>query len=218
MLLGIILAVSVFVLMNHEAIGVIVRYKLGSGAHDTAPNVQTGDEDATIPVDGDMDANVATATPNMLWIPAIGVETPIIYVETANEAAYQEALAHGVGHYPGTPEPGQPGNAYVFGHSSDFSWSKGSYKTVFALLPELEVGDIITASDRSGGVWNFRITETRIVEPDDLSVLDQHDNEKRMLTVQTSYPIGTALQRYVVVSELVGAAETGPSGSDQQER
>lgn len=141
--------------------------------------------------------------PNTLWIDALGIKTPVIEVADKSEKAYQEALLHGVGHFPGTAAAGQPGNMYVFGHSSDFSWSKSEYKTVFALLPKITVGDSIVVSDAEGTPYEYRVTETAVVSPKDLSVLDQYGYQKRMLTVQTSYPLGTALKRFIAIAELV---------------
>jgi LPXTG-site transpeptidase (sortase) family protein len=141
--------------------------------------------------------------PNTLWIDSLGIKTPVIPVAEKTEKAYQEALKHGIGHFPGTATAGQPGNMYVFGHSSDFSWSDGDYKTVFALLPKIAVGDIIVVSDAEGTPYEYRVTGTAVISPKDLSVLDQHNYQKRMLTVQTSYPLGTALKRFIAIAELV---------------
>jgi len=41
------------------------------------------------------------------------------------------------------------------------------------------------------------------VSPKDLSVLDQQNFQKKFLSLQTSYPIGTALKRFVAVAELL---------------
>jgi sortase A len=141
-------------------------------------------------------------TPDTLWIPKLDLEAPIVYVTERNEPAYQAALKRGVGHFPGTAIPGRVGNVYIFGHSSDYSWADGDYKTVFALLPQLDIGDRITASDRQGRAFDYVVTETKVVAPKDLSVLQAPDSQKRMLTLQTSYPLGTALRRYLVIAEL----------------
>lgn len=141
--------------------------------------------------------------PNTLWIDTLGIKTPVIEVADKSEKAYQGALLRGVGHFPGTAAAGQPGNMYVFGHSSDFSWSKSEYKTVFALLPKIAVGDSIVVSDAEGTPYEYRVTETAVISPKDLSVLDQYGYQKRMLTVQTSYPLGTALKRFIAIAELV---------------
>ena len=144
----------------------------------------------------------ATSTANVLAIPSLGITTPIQYVTSTKEAAFQVALRDGVVHYPGTALPGEYGNAYIFGHSSDYSWSKGTFKTVFALLPKIAKGASIIVTDKNGKVFNYTAVSTRVVNPTDLSVLDQQGKAKRLLTVQTSYPIGTALRRFIVVAEL----------------
>lgn len=139
---------------------------------------------------------------NQLRIPNLGIEAPIIYAVERNETAYQDALKKGVAHFPGTAEPGKYGNTYIFGHSSDFPLSAGDYKTIFASLPDIKIGDAIYLTDAKGNAFRYLATETKIIKPNDLSALDQYENQKRMLTVQTSYPIGTALRRFIVVAEL----------------
>jgi sortase A len=91
---------------------------------------------------------------------------------------------------------------YIFGHSSDFAWTPGSYKTVFAKLPEIQLGTEIRISDDAGKIYTYKVIETKVVGPKDTSVLTQ-DPAKKLLTLQTSYPVGTALKRFLAVSELV---------------
>jgi sortase A len=141
--------------------------------------------------------------PDQLRIPSLNIEAPIKYVTEKDEAVFQTALAEGVVHYPDTATPGQAGNVYIFGHSSDLAWSKGEYKTVFALLPQIKIGEEIFVSDNNGKEYTYTVTGTRVVSPKDLSVLDQGNYEKRVLSLQTSYPVGTALKRFVVTAELV---------------
>lgn len=140
--------------------------------------------------------------PDWISIPSIAAEAPINYVEEKNEAAYQAALRDGVVHYPETALPGEAGNMYVFGHSSDLIWSPGDYKTVFALLPKVQEGDKVYVTNVKGDVFTYIVTDTFVVNPADKSVLGQFNFERSMLTVQTSYPLGTALKRYVVQAEL----------------
>jgi len=142
-------------------------------------------------------------TPDRLFIPSLGLDVPLIYVHEKTEAAFQEGLKSGVVHYPGTAMPGEPGNAYYFGHSSDYAWSKGSYKNVFATLPDIETGARIMVSDADGIGYEYVVTGTAVVSPKDLSVLDQGDGTRSLLTLQTSYPLGTALKRFVVTAELL---------------
>jgi len=136
----------------------------------------------------------------LLDIPAVNVQAPIIFPESNHENLIQEALQNGVVHYFGTALPGEVGNVYLAGHSSDFVWAKGDYKTVFARLPKLKIGDEIKIASRAK-TFIYRVIGTRIVSPQDMSVLDQ-PTDKKLLTLQTSYPLGTAWRRYLVIAEL----------------
>ncbi len=139
---------------------------------------------------------------DQLSIPALNITAPIVYINEANEKTYQAALKNGVVHFPGTAGPGEVGNDYIFGHSSDYIWSSGHYKTVFAVLPSIRIGDeiVITASD--GSTFSYSVINSRVVAANDVSVLSQDTKGKKLLTLQTSYPVGTALKRWVVVGEL----------------
>lgn len=141
-------------------------------------------------------------TPDFLRIPSLGVEAPVVEAATRTQAAYRAALKNGVAHLPGTAEPGQDGNAYIFGHSSDVPWSDGRYKTVFAVLPEIKPGAMIYVTDHDGNVYAYEVFGTRVIRPDDLSMTVPDPQRKRTLTLQTSYPVGTALRRFIVSSNF----------------
>jgi sortase A len=139
---------------------------------------------------------------NVLAIPSLGVNVPVVYIQETGETAFQNALAGGVVHYPGSSMPGEVGNVYIFGHSSDYAWSKGNYKHAFALLPKIKNGAEIKLTDEKGFSYTYLVTRQGVVGPNDVHVLAQNTNGKKLLTLQTSYPLGTALKRYVVVAEL----------------
>ena len=143
-----------------------------------------------------------TTEPNLLTISSLGIQVPIIYPLEANEKSYQEALANGVAHFPSTANVGEYGNAYIFGHSSDVLWSKGKYKTIFAVLPKIQIGAEIKASDAQGLEYTYTVIESRKIAAKDTSVLSQQNYTRKLLTLQTSYPIGTALARWIVVAEI----------------
>ncbi len=143
----------------------------------------------------------AKLSPNFLSVPSLGITAPIVFAEKPTEKSFQAALLNGVGHYPGTALVGQPGNCYIFGHSSDYVWSKGHYKTVFALLPKIKIGEEIIATDSQGNSYTYIVKNTVIAKPTETKYLKQ-DKSKKILTLQTSWPIGTALKRYLVIAEL----------------
>ncbi len=142
------------------------------------------------------------ATINNLSIPELHLQAPIIYATDITEHVIEQALAMGVVHYPGTALPGTSGNVYIFGHSSDFLWAHGNFKNVFARLPQLPLGSSILVTDATGKTYTYIVIEAKVVSARDITVLNQDTGNKKILTLQTSYPLGTALKRYVVVAEL----------------
>ncbi len=138
-----------------------------------------------------------------LSIPSLDIVAPLVYVSEKNEKSFQLGLQQGVVQYPGTALPGQLGNMYVFGHSSDYSWAKGSYRTVFAKLPDIKIGSEIKITDGAGRLYTYQVNKTVVVLPTDTQYLSQYNYQKKLLTIQTSYPVGTALKRFLVIAELV---------------
>ncbi len=193
-------ALAIIVSLNYGFFEARVRYYLDRNTN--TDSVDAGQRDPFL-VDAAPEGPVRVYESNRILIPKIGVDAPIVYIRESNEAAFQKALENGVVHFPGTAKPGQPGNVYIFGHSSDYAWRAGDFKYVFANLPNLKVGDEVTVTDGEGTPFRYRIRETKVVLPKDLSVLDQGDGSESLLTVQTSYPIGTALRRFLVIGELV---------------
>lgn len=145
---------------------------------------------------------IPKGTPNQLQIPSLDITAPIVHITGTDENAFQAGLINGVVLYPGTAEVGTVGNSYIFGHSSDFAFSKGHYKTVFALLPKIELGAEIIVTDGQGNQFKYKVTDKKVVEKTDLSVLSQDTAGKKILSLQTSWPVGTALKRYLVRAEL----------------
>lgn len=150
-------------------------------------------------------APAVTYDPEII-IAKIGVRAPVIY--DANFDAIIERLRSGVVRYEGTADPGQVGNVVIVGHSSDFPWSTGQYKTIFALLDKLIVGDEIILPFGQNR-YTYKVRETKIVKPTDLTVLAR--TATPTLTLISCYPLGTALNRIVIIASLVD----GPIGPVQ---
>jgi sortase A len=113
---------------------------------------------------------------------------------TVLEGTDDGTLSRGAGHIEDTPFPGEPGNIGIAGHRD----------TVFRPLRHIQVGDPLelTTSDR---VYKYKISNTVIVGPDDVYVLDP--TEKPTLTLVTCYPfeyVGHAPKRFIVQAQLVG--------------
>jgi sortase A len=122
-----------------------------------------------------------------LQAPSVAMTTNVL------EGSDDGTLSRGAGHIEDTPFPGQPGNIGIAGHRD----------TVFRPLRRIKVGDPLqlTSGDRT---YNYRISKTLIVGPDDVYVLDP--TERPTLTLVTCYPfefIGHAPKRFIVQAELI---------------
>ena len=145
-------------------------------------------------------------------IPKIGKNIPLVNVEhhDANSSdewhkIFMKELEKGIIKYPGSANPGESGNSFIFGHSSNFPWAKGNYNDVFALLNELSAGDEIIVYFKQKK-FIYVVKEKIIVKPGHVSSLGGEDTMKR-LTLMTCWPLGTTLNRLLVVTELKNTTE-----------
>ncbi len=162
--------------------------------------------------DGSMTAFLPEVGPpeNRLIIPKLNLNVPVVVPSnadllkedwTALEEDIQSGLQDGVVHYPGTAKPGQAGNFFVTGHSSYFPWAPGKYKSVFARLGELNVGDEYWVY-YGGDKYRYVISEKKEIKPSDVTVLDQPVS-KRVSTLMTCTPVGTTLRRLILSAQEV---------------
>jgi len=135
------------------------------------------------------------------------LDSPTLNLSTVVlEGSDDRTLRRGAGHIEDTPLPGQRGNVGIAGHRD----------TVFRALRSAKAGDAIslTTPDR---IYQYRVTKTLIVKPEDVYVLDP--TARPTLTLVTCYPfefIGHAPKRFIVQAELVDERSRdsgGPGGS-----
>lgn len=124
-------------------------------------------------------------------------------VNPADEKEYTKALSEGVAEALGSTPPGQPGNLYIFSHSTDAPWNIIRYNAIFYLLKELEKGDrvIIFYNDRR---YDYIVFEKLITSPADVAYLKDR-YKVPILTLQTCDPPGTLINRLIVRAKLVGS-------------
>jgi sortase A len=153
-------------------------------------------------------ANAATQSVNEAppVLPASGavavIKFPKLNVEkTVVEGVSVSDLKKGPGHYPETPMPGHIGNVAVAGHRT-------TYGAPFYRLDELKSGDAILITTREGQ-FKYQVTQSKVVGPDDSSVLNPTPDNR--LTLTTCHPRFTASQRLVVIASLEGKADPRPS-------
>ncbi len=123
----------------------------------------------------------------LLRVPKVGLEAVVF------EGVTTPILANGPGHMPGTPLPGQPGNAVVSGHRT-------THGRPFHDFDQLVVGDLVEI-DTGIGTHVYEVRESFIVAPTDVWVTDSRPGA--WLTLTTCNPKYSALERLIVTAELV---------------
>ncbi|HLG98607.1 MAG TPA: class D sortase [Bryobacteraceae bacterium] len=140
----------------------------------------------------------ATLTPGAPAVAASGLIGRIQIPRLALSAVVIEGddsktLRRAVGHITGTPLPGQTGNVALTGHRDTF----------FRPLRNVRPNDVIVVTTLQGE-YRYRVVSTKIVEPDNVSVLDSSDSQ--ILTLVTCYPfyfVGAAPERFIVRAERI---------------
>ncbi len=121
-------------------------------------------------------------------------------VDPANSKEYIEALSKGVAEAKGSTPPGQPGNTFLFSHSTDAPWNIARYNAIFYLLRELDKGDKVIVFYQ-GRRYDYIVFDKTIAKADDVSFLANR-YDKPVLTLQTCDPPGTVLNRLIVRAKL----------------
>ena len=136
-------------------------------------------------------------------IEKIGVNAPVVAdVAVTDEAAYRESLRYGVAHAASSSYPSkEPGNVYLFAHSSLNFWELGKYAQVFNLLRKLEAGDRVHIF-YEGSNFEYRVVSKEVYKGFNTYLLTRPVIEP-LLTLQTCDPPGTTLNRLVVTAKLV---------------
>jgi len=123
----------------------------------------------------------------MLEIPRLSVNAIVVQGDSS------DVLRRAVGHIPGTPLPGQPGNVALAGHRD----------TIFRPLRNIAAGDLIELRTDTG-VIRYRVSSTKIVPPSDVAVLESRgQNELTLVTCYPFYYVGHAPKRFIVTASEV---------------
>jgi sortase A len=120
-------------------------------------------------------------------IPSIGVDDYVV------EGTDIDSLRKGPGHYPETPLPGEPGTTAIAGHRT-------TYGAPFRHIDEVKRGQPITI-DMPDGRFIYRVQETKVVDDQDLSVLDRVGYQR--LVLSACHPLYSAAQRIIVFARFV---------------
>jgi sortase A len=162
-----------FVLLDARNFEKAERLRLDSLLRDQAAHL-TAPAVAPPPVNGDLIGSID--------ISRIGLSAIVV------EGTDRTTLRRAVGHIEGTAVPGQSGNVGLAGHRDTF----------FRSLRNVQENDIVTLTTVAGK-YRYRVVSTRVVGPNEVSVLDPSGTE--ILTLVTCYPfyfVGPAPDRFIV--------------------
>jgi sortase A len=137
-------------------------------------------------------ATAANGLIGRLEIPRVGLSAVVV------EGTAKTALRRAAGHIEGTAVPGQPGNIGIAAHRDTF----------FRPLRNVRLNDIVRLTTPRGE-YDYRVVSTRVVSPEEVSVLDPSKQE--ILTLVSCYPfyfVGPAPDRFIVRAERVTHSET----------
>jgi sortase A len=135
-------------------------------------------------------------------IPRIGVDKIVV------EGVGRRDLEKGPGHYPGTPLPGQPGNAAIAGHRT-------TYGAPFNRIDELVAGDEILVTTLQGS-FTYEVIGHEIVAPSAVEVVDDQGDDR--LTITSCHPKYSARERIVLTAELADEPAPAPPPVEAPER
>ena len=122
-----------------------------------------------------------------LELPRVGLSVAL------DEGIDESTLRRAVGHLPGTPFPGEPGNVVLAGHRD----------SLFRPLRLVQGGDRLSLKTPDGD-FVYEVTSLQVVAPERTDVL--RGGREPELTLVTCYPfsyVGPAPQRYVVQARVV---------------
>jgi len=117
-----------------------------------------------------------------IGIPRLSLLAPMF------EGVSLTTLNQGPGHWPGTAMPGHRGNVVVAGHRT-------SHSRPFRHLELLVPGDEVLFV-RPEGTYVYAVTQTEIVTPDAMRIIEQADGYTA--TLFACHPVGSTKQRIVV--------------------
>jgi len=96
-------------------------------------------------------------------------------------------------------------NSVIFGHSSYWKNNNWNYKTIFGLLPTLDIWEQVWVYKKNSvgsyTLYKHKITSSYETNPNDISILLQENYDTQGLTLFTCTPIGWIDGRWVIRSE-----------------
>ncbi len=129
-----------------------------------------------------------------LSIPKIKIENEKVLVDSND-------LSNSLAQLPGSALPGERGNLFISGHSA-LSRLFNLKKAVFEHLMDLKKGDQIVVNVL-GVEYKYEVTQLKVVDPKDVSVINPPDDQGRYISLMTCVPPGLNFKRLVVLGKML---------------
>lgn len=135
-----------------------------------------------------------TFTQFNLSIPRLNIDKAQVLVDSND-------LSNNLAHLPGSALPGEKGNVFISGHSvlSQFFSLK---KALFGNLTDLKKGDQILV-EALGVKFRYEVSQLRVVDPKDLSVINAPDTQGRYISLMTCVPPGLNFKRLIILGKMI---------------
>ncbi len=145
-----------------------------------------------------LDRKVLEELNTTIQIETINIEGRIVQGESSLR------MNDGFWHFPTTSFPGEKGNSVIIGHRFLHLPPR---KDTFFNIEDIKIGESVVVSQNTDPNdttkeehLNYIVVETKIVEANDVSVIQQTDDYR--LTLITCTPLWTSEKRFVVIAKL----------------
>lgn len=192
---------AVYVLINFQSLKTNFGFWY-ENEYSTNDNPDIAQKEIILPkqVTKETTVNLPEIADNSIFIPVLSLKAPITWNVINNADSVRVSLENGAIHIAETALPGEIGNTFVTGHSSNYPWAKGNFNNIFALINRLVAGDLIQI--RYKGIdYIYKVADIKTVKPTDATVLAPTKNS--VLTLMTCTPVGTSINRLIVISNQI---------------
>jgi LPXTG-site transpeptidase (sortase) family protein len=146
------------------------------------------------------------AAPTRIEIPSIGLRSTVKALEVINygDARGWETPKDVVGHIPTTPNPGEAGNQYLFGHLQSPIRGEGSIFRNLTRIPDLlrKGQDIyVVIYNEEDRAFLYQISQTTVIPQEDFTL---QSSSESTITLVACVPAYIYDHRLLVTAKLVG--------------
>lgn len=126
---------------------------------------------------------------------------PKLKISNVDVLVDSNELLNSLVHLPGAALPGEKGNVFISGHSALSAWFPLK-SAVFSKLTDLKKGDQMIL-ETTASKFVYEVSGLKVVDPNDLSVLQAPEDQGRYVSLMTCVPPGLNFKRLVVLGKML---------------